>query len=69
MLKFQKIFRNGQLNDFDTYFESWNKKRTSSHISAEFIDDIYSKGIKNGALGGRILGAGGGLLFYVDEKK
>ena len=47
------------------------KKELSKHISSKFIDNIYSKGLKNGALGGKILGAGGGgfLLFYVDEKK
>ena len=69
----KKFLENGQLNDFGYLLhESWNKKKElSSHISSEFIDDIYSKGIKNGALGGKILGAGGGgfLLFYVDEKK
>jgi len=31
------------------------------------IDDIYAKAMKSGALGGKILGAGGGgfILFYV----
>ncbi len=38
-------------------------------ISTDFIDNIYKIGIKNGALGGKILGAGGGgfILFYIEK--
>ena len=39
------------------------KKELSRHISSEFIDNIYNKGLKSGALGGKILGAGGGVFF------
>ena len=31
------------------------KKELSKNISSEFIDNIYKKAIKNGALGGKIL--------------
>ena len=69
----KKYLENGQLDDFGYLLhESWNKKKElSKHISSKFIDNLYNKGLKNGALGGKILGAGGGgfLLFYVDEKK
>ena len=69
----KSYLENGQLDDFGYLLhESWNKKKElSKHISSEIIDKIYSKGLKNGALGGKILGAGGGgfLLFYVDEKR
>lgn len=43
------------------------KKGTNPSISNSKIDEIYSKAIKAGALGGKLLGAGGGgfLLFYV----
>jgi len=47
--------------------ENWQlKKSLSSKISGSEIDDIYMLGKKNGALGGKLLGAGGGgfLLFY-----
>ena len=39
-------------------------------MSNDFIDDHYQPAIKNGAIGGKLLGAGGGgfLLFYVPEK-
>ena len=48
--------------------ESWKiKKSLASSISPTFIDDIYHKGLKAGALGGKLLGAGGGgfIIFYV----
>ena len=50
-----------------TLDENWILKRSlSDRISNEVIDEIYSTAKKNGALGGKILGAGGGgfLLFY-----
>jgi D-glycero-alpha-D-manno-heptose-7-phosphate kinase len=47
---------------------TWRLKRgMSAMISADMIDSWYDKAIKAGALGGKLLGAGGGgfLLFYV----
>jgi D-glycero-alpha-D-manno-heptose-7-phosphate kinase len=47
---------------------SWElKKQLSSNVSNEILDKMYSKAIKAGATGGKILGAGGGgfLLLYV----
>ena len=43
----------------------------SSGISTDSIDEQYDKAIKAGALGGKLLGAGGGgfLLFYVPKDK
>lgn len=52
--------------------ESWKmKKETGSFISTDEIDRLYEKGIKAGALGGKLLGAGGGgfLVFYVPQKR
>lgn len=51
--------------------EAWErKKQYASTISSSIIDDYFSIAEKNGALGGKILGAGGGgfLLFYVPEE-
>lgn len=51
--------------------KSWLfKKRLSRYISDSFIDKIYQEGLKAGALGGKILGAGGGgfILFYCPKK-
>ena len=40
-------------------------------MSNSTIDNIYNFALKNGALGGKLIGAGGGcfLLFYTDDKK
>ena len=51
---------------------TWNlKKKTGGSISTSCIDDLYKKGIEAGALGGKLLGAGGGgfLVFYVQPEK
>ena len=62
----------GRLNDFGSLLgDSWNiKKKLSDNISNPTIDEMYSKAMKAGALGGKILGAGGGgyLLMYVPPK-
>ena len=52
--------------------KSWNlKKKIGNKISTDEIDSYYAKAIKAGALGGKLLGAGGGgfLLFYVKKNK
>ena len=48
--------------------ETWmRKKELSYNVSDERIDELYNRGIKNGAIGGKLLGAGGGgfMLFFV----
>ena len=61
------------LNDFGLLLnETWLQKREiSSEISTDYIDIAYRKAIAAGALGGKLLGAGGGgcLLFYVEKEK
>ncbi|SVB86762.1 uncharacterized protein METZ01_LOCUS239616 [marine metagenome] len=54
--------------------ENWYlKKRLSAKISCGDLDDIYQVATKNGALGGKLLGAGGAgfFLFYcrVEEQE
>lgn len=53
--------------------ESWQLKRTlSDKISTGHIDDLYNTATKAGAVGGKLLGAGGGgfvLLFVEPHKK
>lgn len=57
------------LDDFGRLLDmTWRLKReTGAKISTSSIDGIYRKGMEAGALGGKLLGAGGGgfLLFYV----
>ncbi len=47
------------------------KKAMADKTSTDYIDFLYEQGIKAGALGGKLLGAGGGgfLLFYVEPDK
>ena len=47
--------------------DNWKlKKSLSNDVSNKAIDDIYECGLKNGAIGGKLLGAGGGgfLVFF-----
>ena len=59
----------GRLTDFGyCLHKAWELKRSfSSKISNSFLDEIYNGAIQNGAIGGKLLGAGGGgyFLFYV----
>lgn len=52
--------------------ESWQfKKELNKCVSTPEIDSIYEKGLKLGAIGGKLLGSGGGgyFLFVVDPDK
>lgn len=52
--------------------EGWlMKKRLASNMSNSLIDDMYGIGMKNGAWGGKVLGAGGGgcILFITPPAK
>lgn len=61
------------LDDFGRLLDTtWRlKKGTGSAISTNSIDGLYEKGVEAGALGGKLLGAGGGgfLIFYVQPEK
>jgi len=51
--------------------EHWeHKKRRSNRMSNEQIDSWYELARKNGAIGGKLVGAGGGgfLLFYASDR-
>lgn len=61
------------LNDIGHLLDmTWRLKRqTGSRISTDTIDMLYERGIRAGALGGKLLGAGGGgfLLFYAEQDR
>ena len=63
----------GQLHQFgELLHEAWQaKRRVSSKISNEHIDELYALATHNGALGGKITGAGGGgfLLLYCEAER
>ena len=71
----EKVLTNSSrdLDDFGRLLdETWRLKRqTGSKISTGSIDELYEKAVNAGALGGKLLGAGGGgfLLFYVQPEK
>lgn len=62
---------NKNLDEFGMLLnETWRLKRgLSTKIATDEIDELYALALKNGAIGGKLLGAGGGgfMLFYVPE--
>lgn len=73
--KAQRILENNEsdLDEFGRLLDlTWRLKRqTGNTISTDSIDKLYEKAIQAGALGGKLLGAGGGgfFLFYVRAEK
>ncbi len=68
----KKAFETGDLNTFaDIMNVHWEyKKKRSGGMSNPQIDEWYDLAMKNGALGGKMIGAGGGgfLMFYANDK-
>lgn len=64
---------NRSLDEFGRLLhKSWQVKRTlTNKITNASIDEIYEAGLSAGALGGKLLGAGGGgfMLFYVPPER
>ncbi len=65
--------KDASLNEFGRLLDTtWKLKRgTGAKVSNGSIDELYSQAIDAGALGGKLLGAGGGgfLLFYCEKEK
>ena len=65
--------KQSNLDEFGRLLDrTWRLKRqTGGAITTNCIDALYEKGIEAGALGGKLLGAGGGgfLVFYVQPEK
>ena len=68
----KRALENGNLGQFaDLMHEHWeHKKKRSQGMSNARIDELYELGRRNGARGGKLIGAGGGgfLMFYTEEK-
>ncbi|QIF00129.1 galactokinase [Roseimicrobium sp. ORNL1] len=68
----QRALESGRLDEFGRLMDvHWkHKKQRSSGMSNPRIDAWYECAMKNGALGGKIIGAGGGgfLMFYAEDK-
>jgi D-glycero-alpha-D-manno-heptose-7-phosphate kinase len=66
-----KSLRKNDLNNFgELLHNGWTYKKKTGKVSNKKIDEIYDKAINAGAVGGKILGAGGKgfLLLYCEEK-
>ena len=65
--------KNASLKEFGKLLDTtWKLKRgTGAKVSNGSIDELYASAIKAGAIGGKLLGAGGGgfLLFYCEKEK
>jgi len=68
----EEILKKGNIDDFGKLLHAaWlTKKKLSNSISNTSIDSLYEHALRKGALGGKLLGAGGGgfFLFYVREE-
>jgi D-glycero-alpha-D-manno-heptose-7-phosphate kinase len=71
--KAKSFLLHGKVNDYGaTLHEHWLiKKKLSDSISNHQIDEWYQYAIKSGAIGGKIMGAGGGgwFVFYVPKNQ
>jgi D-glycero-alpha-D-manno-heptose-7-phosphate kinase len=68
----KQALERGDVGQFGRLMNShWeHKKRRSSSMSSEKINQWYDCAMANGALGGKLIGAGGGgfLMFYAGDK-
>src|SRR5215211_504815 len=70
--RIREVLEHGDTQTFASLMhEHWLRKRErSTAMSNDAINRWYDTGIENGALGGKLIGAGGGgfLLFYADDQ-
>ena len=67
-----EALESGNLNEFARLMDvHWQRKKARSiGMSNDHINEWYSHAMANGALGGKLIGAGGGgfLMFYATDK-
>jgi D-glycero-alpha-D-manno-heptose-7-phosphate kinase len=71
-LRSKELLVAGRTSEFGALMhEHWeHKRKRSKGMSNPQIDEWYELGLKNGALGGKLVGAGGGgfLMFYAEDR-
>lgn len=71
--RIKEAIESGNLHHFGILMhEHWERKRMRSQgMSNPRIDELYHYGLENGAIGGKLIGAGGGgfLMFYTENKR
>jgi D-glycero-alpha-D-manno-heptose-7-phosphate kinase len=71
-LRSKELLVAGRMSEFGALMhEHWeHKRKRSKGMSNPQIDEWYELGLKNGALGGKLVGAGGGgfLMFYAEDR-
>jgi D-glycero-alpha-D-manno-heptose-7-phosphate kinase len=71
-LRSKEVLERGRCDEFgEIMHEHWeNKRKRSGGMSNQHIDEWYSLGLANGAIGGKLVGAGGGgfLMFYASDR-
>jgi len=69
----KRLLEKGKLDEWGVMLDDYwkTRKRMSNKISLPIIDEAYETARKNGALGGKLIGAGGGgfLMLYCPKKK
>ncbi len=69
----ERVLLSGDCRKFgELLHDHWQHKlQQTESISNPHVNELYELGKKNGALGGKLIGAGGGgfLLFYAEDKK
>jgi len=67
-----KVIKSNNLSEFGRLLdEHWqHKKHRAPDMSNNHVDEYYDHAMKNGALGGKLVGAGGGgfLMFYTEDR-
>ena len=71
-IRSEEALVSGRVTEFGALMhEHWeHKKRRSGGMSNPKIDEWYELGMRNGAVGGKLVGAGGGgfLMFYAEDR-